>query len=175
MVYVFLDTNIIFDFTDTRDKNILVILKNFLRKNNDSSLFCTTDYIEVFEIGEKSYSKPFLEELKKEGIIKIININADLCQFSPPKNIDLGEWSIYLAIRKMIENRKVCCVLCGDGYARKFFEKEGLLPCRHIIPPDNGVGGTKGILNHLKCIGIINEEEKEKVIKVMKSSGRRLP
>jgi len=104
MVYVFLDTNIIFDFTDTKDEVILYLLKDFFKRNKNPSVFCTTDYIEVFEIGEVSEIKPFIENLKEEELLEIINVNAELYNHQPPKNIDMGEWSIYLAIKKMMES-----------------------------------------------------------------------
>ena len=48
--------------------------------------------------------KPFIENLKEEELLEIINVNAELYNHQPPKNIDMGEWSIYLAIKKMMES-----------------------------------------------------------------------
>lgn len=169
MVLVFIDTNVFFDFLETNDSDIIYKIEEFLKRNNNSSLFYITDYIEYNEVNKSKFVKNLLEE----KILNSVEV-PEIYVTPPPKNIDLGEWSIYLAIKKKLRDKK-CCVLCGDGAARELFSKEELLPCCHIAPPENGVGGTLGILEHLKCIGVITQKEKEEILQIMKNAGRRLP
>ena len=166
--YVFLDASVILDFSEPKDDGIFQKLKEFITSQEHSEFF-TTEYIAVLEIN----NSPYLEDVKKH--IKIYEIPIEhLLTNSPPQGIDLGEWSIFLAIGELVKKEKKCCVLCSDKAAREFFKTNSLLPCKHINPPPGGVGGTLGILEHLYLIGIIVDSEKENIINKMKQAGRRL-
>ncbi len=140
---VFLDANVILDFLEPNRKEVFTCFKFFVESCNSHSEFLTTNYIYEIEICQT----PSLDELRNLILEYPIDLET-LYTESPPRGMDYGEWSIKLAIDKLIENNKNCCVLTNDKNARNFFEDQNLLPCRHINPPIEGVGGTRGILRH---------------------------
>jgi hypothetical protein len=164
--YVFLDANVLLDFSEPGDNEIFKKLKDFIDIRQESN-FCTTDYVFFFEVNNAKY----IDEVKQ--LIEEINAPETLYTKEPPKGVDLGEWSIYLAI-ETLRNEHVCCVLSGDKKARKFFEENGYLPCRHITPPECGVGGTLGILKHLRLCSHITDDEETQIKERMRNSNRRI-
>jgi len=166
---VFVDANVILDFSEPKDDGIFQKFQDFLCLQENSE-FYTTNYILIFEVNDSAYLEEILGNSLKEYQVSL----NELYTREPPPGIDLGEWSIFLAVESLERNGVNCCVLCNDKSARMFFESRGFLPCEHITPPPNGVGGTWGILEHLKLRGIISHQEKEKILDKMRSSGRRL-
>ena len=166
---VFLDANVILDFSEPKCKKVFSFFKVFVKSCDSHSEFFTTNYIYEIEICHMS----FLDELR--DLVLEYPIDLEILYTKPPsRGMDYGEWSIKLAIDELSENKEECCVLTNDQNARNFFEEKNLLPCKHINPPEKGVGGTRGILKHLLLIEKFSEEEVSDTVKKMKEAGRRV-
>lgn len=82
--------------------------------------------------------------------------------------LDVGEISLYFLA---IEIKQPSCIITNDKTARKFFEKEKLLPCTHVNPQ---VGGTLGILDHLMHHGYITENDRHSLEAILRQANRRV-
>ncbi|WP_297456010.1 hypothetical protein [Persephonella sp.] len=170
---IYLDSTVILNFIKPYKDNhqihrhLITFVEN--RKKNQETVITTTYiYEEEIKYPEEAKEEVFLFVEKEE-------VPFDFYSEEPPPNIDLGEWSIWQCAKKKLENSERCCVLSDDSHAREFFSNKELLPCRYINPPKEGVGGTMGILIHLKEEQIISEDEYNQLINTMKKYGARLP
>lgn len=170
MVTVFLDASTVLDFSEPRCPGIFFCLDEFFSLNGKNSIFAVTDYILEAEIQDMPFLKWFRDLVKVHSVPP-----EELYGTSPPRNLDLGEWSIFLAINFLVQEGNHCCALASDGAARRFFEQKGVLPCRHFSGPHSEVGGTVGILKHLVSRKVITPTEKTHILQKMKQFGRRLP
>ena len=93
----------------------------------------------------------------------------------PPKDIDLGEWSIFWCLVDLKEKGIPACALTNDKEARKLFQRQGFLPCQRLVPPDSGIGGTLGILRHLVETGEIAASHAEEILRAMIAAGSHFP
>ena len=166
---IFLDANVILDFSEPKCERIFSYFKLFVKGCNSHSDFVTTNYIYDVEICHM----PFLDELRDLVLEHPIDLNIIYTK-SPSRGMDYGEWTIKLAIDELLKNEESCCVLTNDQNARNFFEEENLLPCKHVNPPQEGVGGTRGILKHLLLINKLSKKDVSDTIKKMKKAGRRV-
>jgi len=161
---VYLDNCVFLDFANPKRDKIFYILIEFFNFCSSCSKFCTTDFIWENEL--KSIKQDYKEIL--ENFLIIDTTPEEFILEEPPPHIDLGEWSVYLAIQTKERN---CCVLCNDKKARDFFQRNNLLPCKHINPC---VGGTLGILNFAEKHNFLPLSKTE-IVEIMNEHGSWLP
>ncbi len=169
---VFVDSCVVLDFLNSNCPGILGCFLHFVDENEKDERFCflVTDYIYEAELKDA----PHLETVREA--IKVCPVPRDhFYTLPPPKDLDAGEWSIFLALRKLRAEGVEGCVLTNDKPARAFLKKEGLLPCKCLNPPHAGVGGTLGILRHLVERGWLTPDLAKGIVEKMRKAGSRFP
>lgn len=162
---VYFDANVLLDFSI--DKQLFTAFDKFLEINASNSIYCTSSIIHEKEINKSQFVNQMLQYIKIEDIdalkfMQFINNKPEL------DKLDEGEISLYFLA---IESKQSSCIITNDKTARKFFEKEKLLPCTHMNPH---VGGTLGILNHLKHHGYITENDRHSLEEILRQANRRI-